>query len=38
MTARTTFCKLIERHGRVLIPIIQRDYAQGRADAARQSR
>lgn len=32
MTARTTFCKLIERHGRVQIPVIQRDYAQGRAD------
>lgn len=32
MTSRTTFCKLIERHGRVEIPVIQRDYAQGRAD------
>ncbi len=32
MTARTTFSKLIERHGRVQIPVIQRDYAQGRAD------
>jgi hypothetical protein len=32
MTSRTTFGKLIERHGRVEIPIIQRDYAQGRAD------
>ena len=29
---RTTFCQLIERHGRVEIPVIQRDYAQGRAD------
>ena len=32
MTSRTTFCKLIKRHGRVEIPVIQRDYAQGRAD------
>ena len=32
MTSRTTFGKLIERHGRVEIPVIQRDYAQGRAD------
>lgn len=32
MTTRTTFGKLIERHGRVEIPVIQRDYAQGRAD------
>ncbi|RDD72115.1 DUF262 domain-containing protein [Paracoccus versutus] len=32
MTSRTTFDKLIERHGRVEIPVIQRDYAQGRAD------
>ena len=32
MTARTTFCKLIERHSRIEIPVIQRDYAQGRAD------
>ncbi|WP_417814408.1 DUF262 domain-containing protein [Thalassospira alkalitolerans] len=32
MTARTTFAKLIERHGWVRIPVIQRDYAQGRAD------
>ncbi|MTH95308.1 DUF262 domain-containing protein [Roseibium sp. RKSG952] len=32
MTSRTTFGKLIERYGRVEIPIIQRDYAQGRAD------
>ena len=32
MTSRTTFCNLIERHGRVEIPVIQRDYAQGRAD------
>jgi hypothetical protein len=32
MTARTTFCKLIERHSRIEIPLIQRDYAQGRAD------
>jgi len=32
MTARTTFCKLIGRHDRVEIPVIQRDYAQGRAD------
>lgn len=30
MTTRTTFGKLIERHGRVEIPVIQRDYAQGR--------
>lgn len=32
MTSRTTFGRLIERHGRVEIPVIQRDYAQGRAD------
>lgn len=32
MTARTTFCKLIERYGQVQIPVIQRDYAQGRKD------
>lgn len=32
MTSRTTFGKLIERHGRVEIPVIQRDYAQGRPD------
>ena len=32
MTSRTTFGKLIERHGRVEIPVIQRDYAQGRED------
>lgn len=32
MTSRTTFYELIERHGRVEIPVIQRDYAQGRAD------
>ena len=32
MSARTTFCGLIERHGRVEIPVIQRDYAQGRSD------
>ena len=32
MSARTTFYKLIKKHGRVVIPIIQRDYAQGRAD------
>ena len=32
MTSRTTFGKLIELHGRVEIPVIQRDYAQGRAD------
>lgn len=32
MTSRTTFGKLIERHGRVEIPVIQRDYAQGRSD------
>lgn len=32
MTSRTTFGKLIERHGRIEIPVIQRDYAQGRAD------
>lgn len=32
MTSRTTFSQLIERHGHVEIPVIQRDYAQGRAD------
>ena len=32
MSARTTFCGLIERHGRAEIPVIQRDYAQGRPD------
>ncbi|MBO9461700.1 DUF262 domain-containing protein [Labrenzia sp. R5_0] len=32
MSAKTTFYGLIERHGRVEIPIIQRDYAQGRPD------
>lgn len=32
MTSRTTFSKLIERHDRVEIPVIQRDYAQGRPD------
>lgn len=32
MTSRTTFSKLIERHDRVEIPVIQRDYAQGRVD------
>lgn len=32
MSTRTTFCGLIERHGRIEIPAIQRDYAQGRPD------
>ena len=32
MTTRTTFLELIKRHNRVEIPVIQRDYAQGRAD------
>lgn len=29
---RTTFSKFVEHHGRVEIPMIQRDYAQGRPD------
>ena len=32
MSARATFYQLIESHGRIDIPVIQRDYAQGRAD------
>ena len=32
MSARTTFYQLIKSHGRIEIPVIQRDYAQGRAD------
>lgn len=32
MTSRTTFSKLIEHYGHVEIPVIQRDYAQGRVD------
>ncbi|MBZ9746792.1 DUF262 domain-containing protein [Mesorhizobium sp. CO1-1-7] len=32
MDSRTTFTQFIAHHGRVQIPIIQRDYAQGRAD------
>lgn len=30
--AQLTFSELIQRHGRVEVPLIQRDYAQGRAD------
>lgn len=32
MDSRTTFTQFIEHHKRVQIPIIQRDYAQGRTD------
>ncbi|TIL27467.1 MAG: DUF262 domain-containing protein [Mesorhizobium sp.] len=32
MDSRTTFTQFIAHHGRVQIPIIQRDYAQGRSD------
>ena len=32
MTLRITFCKLIEHYKRIEIPLIQRDYAQGRKD------
>ena len=32
MSARTTFFQLVESHGWIEIPVIQRDYAQGRKD------
>lgn len=32
--AQLNFSELIERHGRIRVPLIQRDYAQGRIDQA----
>jgi len=32
--AQLIFCELLERHGRIRVPLIQRDFAQGRADQA----
>ncbi len=32
MDSRINFKQLLDRHGRVCIPIIQRDYAQGRPE------